>query len=126
MSADVVNLRAQVEAVLGSLVKAATVELIKVFEGRFRATARGPDGEQTFEVTNRVSPEGTKRSVGVQVDTHGTLALPVSPELLCRHGFGQAGLSSVTFAVVHERSTSCTALVRAHSFQRRVEECATL
>ncbi|TWW72957.1 zinc finger protein 135 [Takifugu flavidus] len=85
MSADVVNLQAQVEAVLGSLVKAATVELIKLFEGRFRATARGPDGtrcadgEETFEVTNSLSTEGTKRSVGVQVDPQDTNGVLVPP-----------------------------------------------
>lgn len=140
MSADVVNLQAQVEAVLGSLVKAATVELIKLFEGRFRATARGPDGtqcadgEETFEVTNSLSTEGTKRSVGVQVDpqdTHGMLALPVLPRVVVQGQIGQAGFFRVQhppalFAFMHERSASCTALVRLHSFQGRVEECATI
>lgn len=120
MSADVVNLQAQVEAVLGSLVKAATVELIKLFEGRFRATARGPDGtrcadgEETFEVTNSLSTEGTKRSVGVQVDpqdTYGMLALPVFLPSCAGDGFGQAGFfrvqHPVTFAFLHERWFVC-------------------
>lgn len=84
------NLQAQVEAVLGSLVKAATVELIKLFEGGFRATARGPDGNQCADSR---STEGTKRSVGVQVDpqdTYGMLALPAPPRVVVQGQIGQA------------------------------------
>lgn len=113
MSADVVNLQAQVEAVLGPLVKAATVELIKLFEGRFRANARGPDatqcadGEETFEVTNSLSTEGTKRSVGVQVDlqdTYGMLALPVFPPSCCAGtGIRAGSLPSCTSVQLHAR-----------------------
>lgn len=140
MSADVVNLQVQVEAVLGSLVKAATVELIKLFEGRFRATVRSPDatqcadGKETFEVTNSSSTEGTKRSVGVQVDpqdTYGVLPLPVFPRVVVQ-GQIRAGwifFESDTLLHCHvclRARAFSTTLVRLHSFQRRLEECVTI
>lgn len=123
MSADVVNLHAQVEAVLATLVKAATVELIKLFEGRHRASAWGPDatqragGEETSEITDSLWTGGAKRSVGVQVDprdTCGMLILPVS-ELLCRerHGGGWGFTPPPTLLLCPERT-------------RRVQECATI
>lgn len=78
MSAGVVNLQAQVESVLGALVKAASVELVKLFESRYRASAvdvgrAGPGGggaEQSaaFESLFRVSSADSKRSIGVQVE----------------------------------------------------------
>lgn len=86
MSAEELNLQAQVEAILGTLVRAASVELIKLFESRFRASATGPDatqrdgGEEGFEVTDSLSSGGAKRSVGVQVeapDCVGMSGLPV-------------------------------------------------
>lgn len=91
MSADVVNLHAQVEAVLGTLVKAATVELIRLFEGGHRASAWGPDvtqragGKETSEVTDSLWTGDAKRSVGVQVDPRdicGMLTLPAHPPVL--------------------------------------------
>lgn len=78
MSQGVVNLQAQVESVLGALIKAATVELTKLFESRYRASAAadvdvGPtDGER--ETAAFRTPDGfptggdTKRSIGVQVE----------------------------------------------------------
>lgn len=79
MSAEDANLQAQVETVLGTLVKAATVELIKLFESRFRVSARSPSqcagGKQSFEVSDSLSTGGTKRSVGVQVEAQGTFGM---------------------------------------------------
>lgn len=129
MSADVVNLQAQVEAVLGSLVKAATVELIKLFEGRFRATARGPDGNQCADgkVPNSRSTEGTKRSVGVQVDpqdTYGMLALPVfPPELLCRDRSGRLDFFPSPSCTVCLHARAVNFLHRVGSFAFVLEKC---
>ncbi|XP_063318062.1 zinc finger protein 449 [Pelmatolapia mariae] len=70
MSTVVVSLQAQVESVLGSLVKAASVELIKLFESRYRASevdlGRGEDGKGS-ETSDVLSSGDTKRSIGVQV-----------------------------------------------------------
>ena len=75
MSADVVNLQAQVESVLAALVKVATVELTKLFESRYRASpamAAGRTEDQrdhdTLETPAGSSAGDTKRSIGVQVD----------------------------------------------------------
>ncbi|XP_040025646.2 uncharacterized protein LOC120814343 [Gasterosteus aculeatus] len=67
MSAGV---QAQVELVLGALVKAATVELIKLFESGYRAP---PDAGRTEDKGRHAAPGGlstgtTTRSIGVQVD----------------------------------------------------------
>ncbi|XP_042353950.1 gastrula zinc finger protein xFG20-1 [Plectropomus leopardus] len=71
MSAGLVNLQAQVESVLGALVKAATVELTKLFESKYRASAlldldvgRTEDKKQN----NTLDSGDTRRSIGVQVD----------------------------------------------------------
>nr|XP_046265306.1 zinc finger protein Gfi-1b isoform X2 [Scatophagus argus] len=76
MSAGAVNLQAQVESVLGALVKAATVELTKLFESRYAASALDVDvgridGERkndSLEAPDSISTTDTKRSIGVQVD----------------------------------------------------------
>lgn len=76
MSAGVVNLQAQVESVLGALVKAATVELTKLFESRYRASAldvdvgptQGKGQNETVQTPDSLSTGDTKRSIGVQVD----------------------------------------------------------
>ncbi|XP_059201307.1 zinc finger protein 629 [Centropristis striata] len=73
MSAGVVNLQAQVESVLGALVKAATVELTKLFESRYRASALEVDVGRTedrkqHETLDSLSTGDTTRSIGVQVD----------------------------------------------------------
>lgn len=73
MSAGAVNLQAQVESVLGALVKAATVELTKLFESRFRASAVDVDVGRTEHKKQNGTldslPIGdTTRSIGVQVD----------------------------------------------------------
>ncbi|XP_060900024.1 zinc finger protein 226 [Labrus mixtus] len=76
MSAGGVNLQAQVESVLGALVKAATVELTKLFESRYGASAQGLEsgrtedikGNETLETLDRSPTGDTKRSIGVQVD----------------------------------------------------------
>uniref|UniRef100_A0A8C7X3L1 C2H2-type domain-containing protein n=1 Tax=Oryzias sinensis TaxID=183150 RepID=A0A8C7X3L1_9TELE len=80
MSVGSVSLRAHVEAVLGSLVKAASVELIKLFESEYRACAADDvgradheEGNETMEETLQVFGIGNnKRSIGVQVteDVH--------------------------------------------------------
>lgn len=79
MSAEDANLQAQVEAVLGTLVKAATVELIKLFESSFRVSAlsrtQRAGGKETFEVTDTLSAGAAKRSVGVQVEPQGTFGM---------------------------------------------------
>lgn len=79
MSAVDAQLQAQVEAVLGTLVKAAAVELIKLFESTFRVSALSPSqcegGKETFEVTHSLSTGGAKRSVGVQVESQGTFGM---------------------------------------------------
>ncbi|XP_023277574.1 zinc finger protein 354C-like [Seriola lalandi dorsalis] len=76
MSAGVVNLQEQVESVLGALVKAATVELTKLFESKYQASAvdmevgRNEDKREneTLEKPDSLSTADTKRSIGVQVD----------------------------------------------------------
>lgn len=80
MAAGALDLQAQVESVLGALVKAATVELTRLFESRYGASARGVDvdvdvgraGDRrepgTSETPGSLSPGDTKRSIGVQVD----------------------------------------------------------
>ncbi|XP_054452342.1 zinc finger protein 317 isoform X2 [Anoplopoma fimbria] len=73
MSAGVVNLQAQVESVLGALVKAASVELTKLFESGYRASARDVDVGRTEDKRQTVTPDSlstgdTTRSIGVQVD----------------------------------------------------------
>ncbi len=78
MSAGVGNLQAQVESVLGALVKAATVELTKLFESRYGASALDVDvdvgrteNEKENEIVETLAslPTGeSKRSIGVQVD----------------------------------------------------------
>lgn len=74
MSADIVDLQAQVESVLGALVKAATVELTKLFESRYGVSTvdvgRTEDKKEneTFSSPNNLCTADTKRSIGVQVD----------------------------------------------------------
>ncbi|KAM4728008.1 uncharacterized protein FYW61_011150 [Anableps anableps] len=74
MSADVVNIQAQVETVLGALVKAASAELIKLFESRYRASlaavGRVEEDEQNegLESLCAVWNGDSKRSIGVQVE----------------------------------------------------------
>lgn len=128
MSAEDANLKAQVEAVLGTLVKAATVELIKLFESRFRVAAPSPTpcagGKETFEVTNSLSTGGTKRSVGVQVEPQGTFGMlnflflgsccagrdPWRRFINCNSLlYSQRG-----FSFMHQSSASCTVLLRLH------------
>ncbi|CAB1434044.1 unnamed protein product [Pleuronectes platessa] len=90
MSADVVDLQAQVESVLVALVKAATVELTKLFESRYRASAAVAAGRtedrrehDTLETPAGPSAADTKRSIGVQVDAVTYLQLePPGPPFL--------------------------------------------
>ncbi|XP_061747253.1 zinc finger protein 32 isoform X2 [Nerophis ophidion] len=77
MSADVVKIHAQVESVLGALVKAAAAELTRLFESSYAASAAaardvGP-AEDRRPGTKFKSSEGlpsgrSTRSIGVQVD----------------------------------------------------------
>ncbi|XP_023140308.2 zinc finger protein 133 [Amphiprion ocellaris] len=81
MSADVVNLEAQVESVLGALVKAATAELTKLFESRYRAAAveagrtEHQRENESLKTPERLPSGDTKRSIGVQVDVFPPLEL---------------------------------------------------
>lgn len=71
MSGSAVNLQAQVESVLGELVKVATVELTKLFESRYRASAVAlGHGEDLKKAETPKTPErvSSLRSIGVQVD----------------------------------------------------------
>lgn len=76
MSAANGNLQAQVESVLGALVKAATSELIRLFEGRCGASALAPDAFfaepkarlKTADTTHASPTSTSQHSVGVQVD----------------------------------------------------------
>lgn len=78
MSAADGNLQDQVESVLGALVKAATSELIRLFEGRCGASALAPDAftaepRTRHKTTDSIRAPSTststsKHSIGVQVD----------------------------------------------------------
>ncbi|XP_028988782.1 uncharacterized protein si:rp71-1g18.1 isoform X2 [Betta splendens] len=76
MSARATDLQAQVESVLGALVKAATVELTKLFETRYGVSplqvgvGRNEDKEKTETIitVDDISTADTKRSIGVQVE----------------------------------------------------------
>lgn len=71
MSSSVVDLEAQVESVLGALVKAATVELTKLFESRYRASTMDvgrADDNKHNKTQDTLSNGDTTRSIGVQVD----------------------------------------------------------
>lgn len=81
-AAGVVELQAQVESVLGALVRAATVELTKLFESRYGAPALDVNVDvdedqgraehrkerETLQTSGGLSTGDTKRSIGVQVD----------------------------------------------------------
>ncbi|XP_019720341.1 zinc finger protein 547 isoform X2 [Hippocampus comes] len=82
MSAEDVNIHAQVESVLGALVKVATVELTKLFESSYRASAASvevgrADGGKGSESPDSLSSAERTRSIGVQVDDdiHSPLTL---------------------------------------------------
>lgn len=70
------DLQAQVESVLGALLKAAAVELIELFERRYGASTHGLDvspaaprtGDKTLDARRGPSTGSSKRSIGVQVD----------------------------------------------------------
>ncbi|AWP04558.1 putative zinc finger protein Gfi-1b-like [Scophthalmus maximus] len=83
MSADVVNLQAQVESVLGALVRAATVELTRLFESRYRASAADNREKEISATLGGLLTATTKRSIGVQVDEaiHPLPELPGPPFL---------------------------------------------
>ncbi|XP_071399047.1 uncharacterized protein [Centroberyx affinis] len=95
MSGGEVNLQAQVESVLGALLKAATVELTRLFESRYRASAgqlgrtentTGPN--QTVETLGCLASADSKllRSVGVQVDEDIYSPLELSAPLFLSDG----------------------------------------
>lgn len=71
MSRGVGSFQAQVESVLGALVKAASVELIKLFESGYRAAEVGlgrSEDAKGNESSDVISSGVTRRSIGVQVD----------------------------------------------------------
>ncbi|KAM9719942.1 uncharacterized protein ACNS7B_020587 [Menidia menidia] len=98
MSARGATLQAQVESVLGTLVRAATLELIKLFESRYRASAAdGGLAEDNTQSEAWGPPLGgplgglwsgdAKRNIGIQVeeDTPPLSELP-DPTFLCDGG----------------------------------------
>lgn len=76
MSAADGDLQAQVESVLGAMVKAAAAELIELFERRYGASAHGLNvspaepraSDKTLDARRSPSTGSSKRSIGVQVD----------------------------------------------------------
>ncbi|CAJ1071577.1 ras-responsive element-binding protein 1 [Xyrichtys novacula] len=102
MSDGGVNLQQQVESVLGALVKAATVELTKLFESRYGVSALGVETgrtedrkeSDTIEKRDSLTSGSSKRSIGVQVDEDIYVPLKLcgpSPLLDgdCLKGFGE-------------------------------------
>ncbi|XP_074544878.1 uncharacterized protein LOC141804383 [Halichoeres trimaculatus] len=86
-----VDLQQQVESVLGALVKAATIELTKLFESRYGASALGVESgrtedskeTETLEKLDGALTRIDKRSIGVQVDADIYLPLEFcGPSLL--------------------------------------------
>ncbi|XP_029971255.1 zinc finger protein 628 [Salarias fasciatus] len=98
MSTGVVTLQAQVESVLGRLVKAATVELTKLFESRYQASAGGAGRAEGRDPEAPCGAAGdTKRSVGVQVDAEAYPPaafpeLPLLPDASCLGDYKQEAL----------------------------------
>ncbi|XP_061926752.1 zinc finger protein 865-like isoform X2 [Entelurus aequoreus] len=89
MSADVVNIHAQVESVLGALVKAAAAELSRLFESSYAASAAavrdcGPaehrGGDTKLKPSESLPSGKTTRSIGVQVDRDGDCSLKYKEE----------------------------------------------
>ncbi|XP_030017301.1 zinc finger protein 398 [Sphaeramia orbicularis] len=92
MSGGVVNLQAQVESVLGALVKAATMELTKLFESSYIGSAvdvdvgRTEDGAEKTPLntlTHCLFSGKNRRSIGVQVDADADLSFELYGPLLC-------------------------------------------
>lgn len=67
---DIVDLQAQVESVLAALVKAATVELTKLFQSRYGVSPvdAGRTEDKRKNETLASSAADSKRSIGVQVN----------------------------------------------------------
>nr|XP_057922311.1 zinc finger protein 135 isoform X2 [Doryrhamphus excisus] len=99
MSADVVNIHEQVESVLGALVKVAAVELTKLFESRYRASAavaepepdsdRDENRKRGGKLECSLSSGQKTRSIGVQADRdieslNGDCSPQCRKELECR------------------------------------------
>ncbi|XP_061587225.1 oocyte zinc finger protein XlCOF29 isoform X2 [Cololabis saira] len=94
MSLGSASLQAQVESVLGALVKAAALELVKLFESRTGASAEdaghGEDNRENNKENNKEKQAldtldapcigDTKRSIGVQVEEDFSLLLELSDE----------------------------------------------
>lgn len=91
MASGGVDLQQQVESVLGALVKAATIELTKLFESRYGASAQGVESActensketETLKKLDDALTGNNKRSIGVQVDADVYLPLEFcGPSLL--------------------------------------------
>lgn len=106
MSAANGNLQAQVESVLGALVKAATSELIRLFEGRCGASALAPDAffaepkarHKTADTIHASTTSVSKHSIGVQVDLDLCSPPEVFGKKVSKHHhflFSSAGLSFI-------------------------------
>ncbi|XP_051944736.1 zinc finger protein 74 isoform X2 [Hippocampus zosterae] len=89
MSMEAVNIHAQVESVLGALVKVATAELTKLFENSYRASAASvevgrADGGKGSESPDSLSSAERTRSIGVQVDDDSNSPLTLAYGDCCR------------------------------------------
>lgn len=88
-STDTVDLQAQVESVLGALIKAASAELMKLFESRYGASAAdvGHAGDsrksETLQTQHSLWSGDTKRSIGVQVEDDICPLLDLSGACVC-------------------------------------------
>lgn len=89
-SGGVVELQQQVESLLGALVKAAAVELTKLFESKYLAAAAGRRDDQSGSVKTfyPLNATETKRSVGVQVDVDDCVLTELSAPPLSSDGNG--------------------------------------
>ncbi|XP_020791756.1 zinc finger protein 79-like [Boleophthalmus pectinirostris] len=93
-SRGVVELQQQVETLLGTLVKAAAVELTKLFESTYLASTAATDtglrDDQSGSVKAFYPLNGAegKQSIGVQVDVVDCTSTALHDPLLCSHEAG--------------------------------------
>lgn len=103
-SRGALELQQQVESLLGALVKAAAVELTKLFERTYLAaaspadTGRGDDQSGSLKTLNVAD---NKRSVGVQVDVVDCGSSELSGTCFCR--------------TMHDFLFKCTVKLQANS-----------
>ncbi|XP_072297123.1 uncharacterized protein [Eucyclogobius newberryi] len=88
-SRGAVELQQQVETLLGTLVKAAAVELTKLFERTYLATAVATDTGHggSVKAVDPLNAAKAKQSVGVQVDEVNCTSTSLPNPFLCSDGF---------------------------------------